>query len=187
MSTAAKGLNVMSEIQDGPPDQTPPPEEHDGGEDTPREGVFGTGTREEFAEWDERVPIESSPSDQAAARQPDAEDQWADRTAEAGERVWMAPYDNGEHSGFGVMEGDLNDVAYDGAAYQQGVQMGRQPEQLECYELQRPCDIAVAPTEANTHYGDGGIEQAYIPDVDERIADGTLKRLDSYDFDPSES
>jgi hypothetical protein len=178
----------MSEIHDRPPDQPPPPdrppEEHDGGEDSPPERVFGSGTREEFAEWDECVPIELSPSDQAAARQPDGEDQWADRTAGEGERVWMAPYENSEHSGFGVMEGDLNDVAYDGEAYRQGVQMGRQPEHLECYEFQRPCEIAVAPTEANTQHGEGGIEQAYIPNVDERIADGTLKFLDSYDFDP---
>jgi hypothetical protein len=179
----------MSEIHDRPPDQSPPPEQHDAGEDIPPEGVFGSGTREEFAEWDERVPIESSPSDQAAARQTDAEDQWADRTAGEGERVWMAPHENSEHSGlehsgFGVMEGDLNDVAYDGAAYQQGVQMGRQPERLECYEFQRPCEIAVAPTEANTQHGEGGIEQAYIPEIEERIADGTLEFRGSYDFDP---
>ncbi|HWY90240.1 MAG TPA: hypothetical protein VNY31_06165 [Solirubrobacteraceae bacterium] len=177
----------MSEIHDRPPDQPPPPEKPEGSDDTPQENAFADVSREEWAEWENRVPSEFSPSDQAAARQPDAEDQWADRTAGEGEQVWMAPYDDGKHSGFGVMEGGLNDVAYDGAAYRQGVQMGRQPERLECYELQRPYEIAVAPTEANTQYGDGGIEQAYIPDVDKRIEDGTLKLLGSYDFDPRRS
>ncbi len=173
----------MSELKQQPPDPPPPPPE-------PADADRGREQWEHADKVAPRGPAGERASDDADAHQnpPDhvGVDPWSDRrVGEEGsdDRIWMAPNDKGEHSGFGVLEGDLNDVAYDGEAYRDGVQLPKDATQLDCYQFTKPCDIAVASTEANTNLGAGGIDQAFVPHVQQRIDDGTLKYVGSYQFD----
>jgi hypothetical protein len=110
-------------------------------------------------------------------------DAWANATAGEGDRIWFG---SPGISGFGVMEGDLMDVGYDAQLYNEGVQAapleGEYRAHLECYEFTTPCDIAVGPTEANKQYGDGGLKQCFVPDVQGRIDDGTLQKVGEIDM-----
>lgn len=150
---------------------------------------------------------EPSASDQVLARQglnnfdfPN-QDPWQDAqvnpdtglTIEPGEissvGVLMAKNKEGEFTGFGVLEGNLHvdrpdllaggeDVAFDPQAYKEGVQIRQSPDRLYYFEFQKPCDIAVAKTEANIQNGEGGIDQVFVPHIKERMDDGTLVQPD---------
>jgi hypothetical protein len=173
--------------------------EHD-----PLREAFVDCSPEEWAHMDDlapRGPGGERASDEAEARQHPPEfpavDQWRDEmvgdpsTAQTGDTdsrdyVSMVPDKDGKYSGFGVMEGNLNDVGDDGEAFRRGVQMHKDVKQLDCYRFTQPCEIAVAPTEANpTADGDGGggIDQAFVPHVQQRIDDGTLEYVGTHYFD----
>jgi hypothetical protein len=183
--------------------ETGPPEIDHGSERVAQNGsqdsmehVYGDVNQNYFAEWDARVPPDfpDSPSDLAAARQqpPDypQEDQWRDRQAQPGERLWTAPKESQNpqdpvgYTNYGVFEGDLNDVHKDAEAYREMAQMKDTPSRLDCYEFKRSCEIATAPVQANDVRGSGGTEQVFIPGMQKRIDDGTLVLVGSYKFDP---
>jgi hypothetical protein len=191
----------LSELTNKPPE--PPPEQPEARDSKPSAKEYEKYLN--LAPYDYKL----SASDQALTRQglnkfdfPN-QDAWQDKPVnpdsgldiEPGEissvGVWMAKNSEGEFSGFGVLEANLHvdrpgllpggeDVAFDPEKYKEGVQIRESPERLYYFQFQKPCDIAVAKTDANIQHGEGGIYQVFVPDIKERMADtdGTLVQPD---------
>ena len=112
-------------------------------------------------------------------------DKWTNRIAQPGERFAVG-YPG--LSGFGVPEHVLDDVGNDARQLFEGVQAAprrvhpdfptNRPEAV-VYEIKQPLELAEAKAAANPRWGDGGLDQMFVPDIEAKELAGVIEEVDT--------